>query len=155
MNNYLADVDVEILINTIASSDGDLNLAAERLDKKLGFTYGTTKEYFLQERISSLDIQSTDKLSSKLRTLLTIKLYNLILIATNQLMGSLGDLRPAELARTHSSLVNSFSNLTTPATKITFDFDKEVQQIAEEFDVPIEDVRGELKGMDIKLKAVK
>jgi hypothetical protein len=151
----LNDMDVDLLISTLASSDGDLFLAAERLDHKLGNERSTTNEYAIKERIANFDVQTADTLSSKLRALLTLKIYNLIIDMTAQLRDRMGDLKPSELVRAHSSMVASFATLTAPATKVTFDFDREVQELAKEFSIPIEDIRGELKAMDVKLKAVK
>lgn len=149
------DVDVELLINTIASSDGDVHLAAERLSRKLDVPRDAISEYDITERIANLDIQSSDTLASKLRTLLTIRLYNLIHAATVQLAFNLSELKPAELARTHASLVNSFASLTAPATKVTFDFDRELVELSREFGIPVEDMKGEIKGMEKKIKAIK
>lgn len=149
------DVEIDVLVGLVVSSDGDLGLAAERLNKKLGLSYNTILEYELEQRISELDSQTTDSIASKFRALLTIRLYKLIYAATTELQASLSDLKPAELARTHASLVNSFTALTAPATKVTFDFELEAQRIAEEFKIPVEDIRGDLKQMETRLKAVR
>lgn len=155
--SYLADADLDLVLNILASSDGDLPLACERLTKSLGLNRGDILEYELKERVAALDIQSTDTLSSKFRALLIVRLYNLVIQATSDLALVLGDLKPAELARTHASLVNSFATLTAPSTKVTFDFDRELQDISREFGLPMDDLRGEIKEMDskIKLKMVK
>lgn len=154
----LGNVDTDLILETLASSNGSIGLAAERLAKKIDPTlpYGSITEYDLEARIASFDIQTADKLSSKLRILLIVKLYNLIHTASDALLDSLGDLKPAELARTHTSIVNSFATLTAPATKVTFDFDREIMDIAREFpELSIEDVRGEVKRLETKVKQIK
>jgi hypothetical protein len=149
------DIEVDDLLDLLASSDGDLQLAAERLNTKLNLEYGTIKETDLKERVSAFDVQSSDRLSAKFRALLTIKLFNLVILVTNQLQFELGELKPAELAKTHASLVNSFTSLTAPATKITFDYDRELAVLAEDFKLPIEDLRGQLKEMEVKVKSAR
>lgn len=150
----LANVDVDLLIGVIASSDGDTQLASERLSTKLGMRILSQD---LEERIAQFDIQSSDKLSAKFRTLLTVKLYNLIHQCTISLLSSIDELRPSELAKTHASLTNSFTSLTAPAAKITFDFDAEIAQLASEFPeefsgMSVDDMRAEIKRYkDLKL----
>ena len=145
--------DIEEIVSIVASSDGDLNLAAERLAKKEDGKFGDVTESELKARIAQMDLQSSDMLASRFRTLLTVRLYELIYLVTNQLVFELGSLKPAELARTNASLINSFASLTMPATKVTFDFEAELRRLAEEFpDVPIEDMRGEINAMQEKTK---
>lgn len=151
--SILYDLSIDEISNVVASSDGDLALSAERLCARLEKPYGSITEYELQARLSEIDIQASDKLASRFRALLMIKLYNLISLATDRMMGALGDLRPAELARTHASLVNSFTALTAPATKVTFDFNSELEKLSEEFGLPIEDMKAEIKEMENKVKA--
>lgn len=155
MTVSINDVDTEIIIGMITSSDGDVNLATERLNTLLGNPYGYIKEYAFQTRLAQLDLQTSDQLASRLRTLLTVKLYHLISLATIQLQGDLCNLRPAELARTHASLTNSFASLTSGSTKITFDFNSEIEKIAAEFpDIPVEDIKTGIKEMSAKLSTV-
>jgi hypothetical protein len=156
MTVQLADVDIDTLLDIIASSDGDLYLACERLDNILENTPRTTTEYAMQARIASFDIQTSDKLSGKFRSLLIVKLYNLLHITTDEVRNVLGDLKPADLVKTHTSLMNTFATLTAPATKVTFDFDHEVQELARELStddspVSISEIRAQLKEMNVKM----
>src|SRR5688572_888199 len=99
----IQDADTEVIVDLIAGSDANLALAVERFDKKHGNKFGTTNGYDIAERIASFDIQSADNLAAKLRVLLTVRLYALIHEFTIQLSLVMGDLKPAELARTHTS----------------------------------------------------
>lgn len=155
MSNLLHEASDDLFLSILASSDGDASLAAERYDTIVGNEYGTTKEYAVEAKIAGLNIETADMLSSKFRTLLIVKLYKLISDISIKLAFSLDELKPAELARTHASLVNTFSTLTAPATKVTFDYEGELQRLAEEFQMPIEEVRGDFKKLETKLKAVK
>jgi hypothetical protein len=153
MIHRLADVDTDLIIDIVSSSDGDLALATERLNHRLKLD-GTILEYELEARLASLDNPTADKLAGRLRTLLTVKLYNLVIIATDQLKSSMGDLKPAELARTHASLVNSFTAITAPAAKITFDFATELEAIAREFpEYSKEELNEQLKEIERRAKA--
>ena len=147
---YIKDFDSNSFIALLASSDGDVNLTAERFDALVGNERSATKDYEVNAVLSNLDNTTSDTLAGKLRTLLVVRLYNLISTATTQLMSDMGDLRPAELARTHASLTNTFATLTQGATKVTFDFEKEIRELAEEFEVPIEEVKGNLADMGVK-----
>jgi hypothetical protein len=147
--NDPSEIDTETLISIIAGSNGDTHLAAERLSTKLGFK---VTGYDIEERLANIDVQTSDRLASKLRTLLTVRLYNLIHQATVQLAFNMDSLRPSELAKTHSALVNSFTSLTAPATKVQFDFDSEVAQLAEELQIPADEIRTEIKSMQLVAK---
>jgi hypothetical protein len=150
------DIDTQDIVDVVTSSDGSLALAAERLGKKLGVPYGTIKEYDLQVRISTFDVQTADNVAARLRTLLTLKLYELIVLATDQLKMTMTELRPAELARTHTSLINSFASLTSPATKVTFDFNREIEDLAREFpDISVDDIRSNIKEMEQRVKSIR
>lgn len=153
MSRKIDTIDVEEIISIVASSDGDLNLAAERLAKRDGGDFNTVTEGELKSRIAQMDMQSADLLSSKFRTLLIVRLYELIYLVTNQVVFELGNLKPAELARTNASLINSFATLTSSSTKVSFDFEAELRRIADEFpDVPIEDMRGEINAIQERSK---
>lgn len=161
MSIGINDIDKEVLIALVTGADGDLRLAAERLDRILENDVGTTQDYALQSRLANLDLQSADQLATRFRTLLTVKLYSLIVTAMDHLKIGMADLRPSELARTTTSLTASFAALTAPATKVTFDFNAEIEKLAEEFTdedgqkIPIEDIKAGLKEMEASIKARK
>lgn len=152
MVTRINDADVDIVLSLLTGSDGDISLTAERYDKLTGNPYGTTKEYELNARLAGLDKDNSDRLSGKLRSLLTIKLYYLIHLGMQQLTECMGNLKPAELARTNTSMINSFALLTQAAEKQVFDFESEITKLAEEFDLDTSDIRGQLKSMEVKVK---
>jgi hypothetical protein len=135
-------IDVEDVISVLASSNGDIFLSAERLAKKYDVK---VTDYDVEAFIVGLDTPTADRLSAKLRTLLVVKLYNLIHAANMSLLGAMDDLRPSELARAHSSLVTSFTALTAPSVKTPFDFVGEVAKLAEELEIPVEEAIAEIK----------
>jgi hypothetical protein len=134
------------LINIIVSSEGDLPLAASRIKKILGLDE-TPNEYDIIDSIIGLDSELQEGMIKKFRTLLAIRLFYMIHMVTDRLAENIGNLRPSDLARTHSTLTNSFSTLTTSSTKITFDFDREAAKIAEELNIPVDEVKSEVKSM--------
>lgn len=147
------ELDTQQLMDVVASSDCNLALAAERLNKKLGLERNTIKEYDIKERVSRFDVQSFDQFSARLRTLMTIKLFDLVMAATDLMSASLGDLKPADLAKLHPSLVNTFATLTASSTKVTFDFNREIEDIAREFpDIPVEDIKAGIKEIESRTK---
>lgn len=155
MNANIFDVESDVLIEVLASSDGDLGLAAERICAKLKLPFNSINEYDLQERIVRFDQATTDTMAGKLRSLFIIKMYHLLTMATRELESTICDLPPAVLAKTQASLSTTFNNLTMPATKVTFDFASEIAAIAKEFpDTPVEDIKAELKELE-KIRVVK
>lgn len=156
------DTDVDTLVDLIAGSDANLALAAERFDTKNGNKMGTTNGYDISTRVANFDIQTADSLAAKLRTLLVVRLYSLIHDCTTALSMSLDELKPSELAKAHTSLVNSFANLTAPAAKVTFDFDRELKDMVDEFknipgmeNISVESLKENMADMQKKLKVVK
>lgn len=152
------ELDTKVVVDFITSSDGNLALAAERLCTHLEVPYGTYTEYDIKARVAALDNETADGLSGKLRTLLTIKLYDLICVTTDELQEKIGNLRPSELARMHASLVSVFTTLTAPATKVTFDIDRELASLVAQFPEFSEDeIRSQLKAMDrqVKMSAIR
>lgn len=139
---------LDMLIATLVGSDGDIPLATERLQKKLGLDLGERiNEYDIKEQIASLDNELRDSIAHKLRTLLILRIYNLVHLVSEKLVDNIDKLRPAELARTHSSLVNSFASLTVSATKVSFDFDHEISKLAEELQISPDEIRSEIKNI--------
>lgn len=142
------NVDATQIVKSLVSSEGDIFLASERLSKDIGFKLN---EYqFIDEIISN---KETAKLASEqLRSLLTIKMFYLITQLQTELLGNLDAIPPKDLARTLASFVTAFSSITAPATKETFDFEAEVNKLADEFELTPEEVRLELKQMFSKNK---
>lgn len=153
----LIEMDVDEFLGIIASSDGNTGLATERINRKLGNKGSDCiLEYEVMSRIAEFDVQTADTLTAKFRTLLMVKLYDLITQVQTQVTLTMGDLRPSELAKMHTGLLSSFAQLSAPAAKITFDPEMEIQRLAEEFEIPVEDIRGNLKALEnrVKLKVV-
>lgn len=151
----LHEADNELFLSILVSSDGDAPLTAERYDKIVGNERGTTKDYAVDAKIAGLDIQTADALSAKFRTLLVVKLYKLVVDVGNQLSCTISDLKPSELAKTYTSLTTSFATMTAPAAKVSFDYESEIKRLAEEFELPVEQIKGDFKTMETRLKAVK
>jgi hypothetical protein len=138
---------IELLVNTLVGSGGDIPLTAERLCTKLGVQYGAITEYDITDAISSFDNETSDGINRRLRTMLAFKLFALIEVLNVELLSKMDKLRPSELARAHSSVVNSFATLTQGAAKVTFDFDHEAEKLADEFGVTPDEIKKEVKSM--------
>lgn len=139
------------LLSLIIGCEGDIALAIDRFHFRRDENIRIT-EYEVLEALAALDAEYADRFKNKLQTVLAIRLFGLIAEVTTQLRTKMEYLRPAELARTHSSLVNSFSTLTAGSKKITFDFDSEAAKIAAEFDVSPDEVKADIKSMQQRLE---
>lgn len=142
-------LDINELVDALASSDGDSFLAAERLSKKHGKKIG---EYEITEILTSTP-EASKALSDKLRTALVLKMFYLINELQKTLITSIDEIPPKDLARTLSSFMTAFATMTAPQAKSMFDADEEIRKAAELFGVEPEVIRAELN--ELKLSAKK
>lgn len=132
-------------IDVLVSSDCNLPLAAERLSKKTG---EKVTEYTLTEMVTASE-ENSKVLVSKLRALLSIKLFDNIVQMQSELMGKLDEIPAKDLARVIASFITAFSTMTAPQAKMTFNFEDEIRKAAEEFNVEPEVIRSELKQLSV------
>lgn len=149
------EIDSVEFVDLVVAAEGNTHLIAERFNRR-NREDAPISDFEVEEKLAKLDQESSDRLLGKLRASLAVRLYRLVILITNDLTNSLGDLKPAELAKTHSSLVTAFTNLTAPATKTTFNLEDELADIAREFpDISQDEIRAGFKEMESKLRKVK
>ena len=150
------NIELDLVLDMVTSSEGSLPLAAERLTarlKKSGID-GNITEYDIQAKLGKLDNESAEGLSGRFRTLALVKLFEIWSLMTDHVKLSIGDLKPAELVKAHGALTNSLVNMTNNATKITFDLGKEIEELKKEFpDLDVDSVKEGIK--EFQIKAVK
>src|SRR4029077_15162333 len=125
------------------SAVGDVPLALERYRRDNNITEKLTEYDFLNQ--ITADTENGNVLLTRYRMMLTIKMFEMINTVSTGLLGKIDELRPNDLARLHSSLVQSFGQITAPVTKLTFDFDAETRKVAEELGISVEEVMAETK----------
>lgn len=129
------------VVRAIVGSGGNLPLAAERLGKKLN---RKVNEYELTETVVS-DVAAMEQISKQLRALLTIKSFDMLVQTHASLSFSLHELQAKDISRMYTSLMAVFDSLTNNVTKSAFDVNAEAQKVADELDLPMDEVMAELK----------
>lgn len=136
-------MDTQDIITTLVAADGNINLAAERLNRRSDLGE-RLNEYTIKEKIVS-DPNSVDILSRQLRGLLVLKLFDDLMISQQAMLSNIDEMKPSDVARLYASQLSAFTQLTSPSTKDTFDFEGEVMKTAMELGVPVDEVREDLK----------
>lgn len=93
-----------ILISEILKADGNIRLAAERLN--------IHPDEF--KEIITSDPSTADTYSRQVRLLITTKLLETIGLVQQSLIASLPDLEPADMAKLYTSLIEKVESLTHP-----------------------------------------
>lgn len=134
-------LDSQAVIKAVVSSSGNMALAAERLGSSLG---QRVTEY---ELITSLvsDPDANKVVAEQFRTLLTVKMYGLLASTFDEVASQIDELKPGELVRLHTSLLNSFATMTAPQAKSTFDVQDEARKAADELNLNAQEVEIELR----------
>lgn len=154
MTKTIWDVDFEVVMNLVAGSEGNLDLVAERLNGLLEQPYGTIKEYDVKARMSQMDQASADSMAARFRALMIIKIYDLVVVLTDNLKGCIDDLKPADLVKAHASTLNAFNSLTSNAVKVAIDVNGEIDKIIAEFpekNLSRDEIKANIKEMEKKL----
>lgn len=132
----------------VVIAEGSTALAAERLAQDLGRK--VTENKLIEALIE--DTTAPTVMGNRFRTLMMVKLFELITVTRTDLMMRLDDLEAKDLARLHTSLMATFVSLTAPAAKDTFDIDTEVRKAADELGVAVEEVANDVKKLMAKAR---
>lgn len=141
----ILDFDLDELVSIVAAARCDMPLACSFVDSRLELDPRTTNEHELKIRLAELSREQSERLTQKLRTMLTIDLFSQVQLFQNELASNIDSLRPSELSRAYTAAVASFTSLSAPATKDQTDYEKELLELAEESGQDIDEMRGELK----------
>lgn len=139
----MSNIDVNDAIDKLVSAVGDVPLALERYKRDNNVTEKITEYDFLNQVTANTEYSNT--LLTRYRMMLTIKMFEMINTVSTSLLSKIDELRPNDLAKLHASLTQSFSQITAPVTKLTFDFDAETRKVAEELGISVEEVMAETK----------
>lgn len=141
----MTNVDTQRMADYLVGSGGDVPLALTRYNKyALENELDKLNEYEFYEHISN-DEAVTINLIKRYRILTIIKTFDLIQSSQNALVDNLDNMKPSDLARTHTALLQTFSTLTTPATKVVFNLEEEVAKLADEMDLDRTEILREVK----------
>lgn len=133
-------------VGILTSSKCNLPLAAERLGERIG---KTVNEYDLIDAVAT-DTNAAKRLASNLRVLSVIKLFDMMEAVSFKLTDELDNLKAGDVARLYTSLHATLGTLTTPDTKNVFDFEDEARKISEEFNIPIEEAKAEIRDLMVR-----
>ena len=143
----------EEVINLFITSEGNIPLTVERYNRR--YADGPKlNEYKLLSILTNSE-GGMENLVKQLRSLLVLKLFSLVMDTQLKVGGILDDLKPSDLSKTYTGLVSSFAQLTNGAAKDVFDFEAEIQKVADELGVSPEEVKSEFKSDVAKSKVPK
>lgn len=121
----------EELVPFFIGARGSLPLAAERATRALKVK---VTEYDLVEALTG-DETVAENAAMRLRSLLVISMFDMIMQFQIAVGASIEDMRPADLSRTFTALISSFTTLTQPTPKSALDLLAIATRTAEELDL--------------------
>ena len=119
------------LARFVVGAGGALPLAAERATRKLNTK---VTEYDIIELVTEND-DISERIASQLRSLLLIRMFDVIMQLQIGVSASIEDMKPGEMARTYTALISSFASLTAPSPKSMLDLLDVATKTADELDI--------------------